>query len=283
MLLGCAILFHVTLTAIPRWLGWAWIVGGVLTGLGALVGGIVGWSLVAGGGAAVTDSVDSARRALTAVSATTRVVDDTFDAVADSLRGVQVTMSDTSLTLTQASAVTRNLGSVITVDVPESIDAVRATLPGLIRTAGVVDSTMRGLAFFGVDYDPDVPLDESIGTIDAQLAEIPTVLRSQQETLESVAGDLRAFSSATLEIADDLGTIRLQLAEASDVLGSYESLVADGGAVLDDLEDRVGSSFSALRIVVVLVGIGLVVSQAATVAAGMAVVRAHRDPDPIAS
>lgn len=272
-----------TLNAVPRWLGWTWIVGGVLTGLGALVGMLVGWSLVAGGGDAVTDSVDSARRALTAVYDTTRVVNDTFDAVAESLRDVQITMSDTSLTLTQASAVTRNLGTVITVDVPESIDAVRATLPGLIRTAGVVDSTMRGLSFFGVDYDPEVPLDESIGTIDAQLAEIPTVLRSQQATLDSVAGDLSTFSSATLEIADDLATIRLHLAEASDVLGGYESLVADGGAVLDDLEDRVGSSMSALRIAVVLVGLGLTVTQAATVAAGVAVVRAHRDPDPIAS
>ncbi|MEX2423357.1 MAG: hypothetical protein WD990_05205 [Acidimicrobiia bacterium] len=272
-----------TLDAVPRWLGLTWIVGGVLTGLGALVGMLVGWSLVAGGGDAVTASVDSARRALTAVSETTRVVDDTFDAVADSLRGVQITMSDTSLTLTQASAVTRNLGTVITVDVPESVDAVRATLPGLIRTAGVVDSAMRGLSFFGVDYDPEVPLDESIGTIDAQLAEIPMVLRAQQATLDSVAGDLRTFSSATLEIADDLAAIRLQLAAASDVLGSYESLVTDGGAVLDDLEDRVGTSVSGLRIVVLLVGIGLIVTQAATVAAGVAVVRAHRDPDPIAS
>lgn len=244
---------------------------------------LVGLSLVAGGGEAVTESVDSARRALTAVDDTTRVVNDTFDAVADSLRGVQITMSDTSLTLTRASAVTRNLGTVVTVDVPESIDAVRATLPGLARTAGVVDSTMRGLSFFGVDYDPEVPLDESIGSLDAQLAEIPTVLRSQQATLDAVAGDLSTFSSATLEIADDLAAIRLQLAAASDVLGSFESLVADGGAVLDDLEDRVGSSMSALRIAVVLVSLGLILTQAATVAAGVAVVRAHREPDPIAS
>ena len=272
-----------TLNAVPRWLGWTWIVGGVLSGLGALVGMLIGWMLVSGAGDALTDSVDSARRALVAVDDTTRVVDDTFDAVADSLRGVQVTMSDTSLTLTQASAVTRNLGTVVTVDVPESVDAVRATLPGLIRTAGVVDSTMRGLSFFGVDYDPELPLDESIETIDARLAEIPMVLRAQQGTLDSVAADLRTFSSATLEIADDLATIRLQLAEASDVLGSYESLVADGSAVLDDLESRVGSSFSALRLVVLLVGLGLLVTQVATVAAGLAVVQAHRGADPIAS
>ncbi len=272
-----------TLDAVPRWLGWTWVVGGLLTGIGALVGMLVGWSLVASGGDAVSDSVDSARLALAAVDDTTRVVDDTFGAVADTLRGVQTTVGDTSLTLTQASAVTQTLGSVITAAVPEAIDAVRASLPGLIRTAGIVDTTMRGLSFFGVDYDPEVPLDESIGTIDAQLAEIPTVLRSQQDTLDSVAGDLRTFSSATLEIADDLATIRLQLAEASGVLSSYESLVVDGNAVLDDLEDRVDFSISALRIVVVLVGLGLVVTQAATVAAGFAVVRAHRDSDPIAS
>lgn len=272
-----------TLDAVPRWLGWTWIVGGVLTGLGALVGLFVGWALVVGGGDAVTGSVDSARRALTAVEDTSRVVDDTFDAVADSLRSVQVTMSETSLTLTQASAVTRNLGTVVTVDVPESVDAVRASLPGLIRTAGVVDTTMRGLSFFGVDYDPALPLDESIETIDDRLAEIPMVLRAQQGTLDSVAGDLGTFSSASLEIADDLATIRLQLAEASDVLGSYGSLVADGSTVLDDLEARVETSLAAFRFVVLFVGLGLIVTQVGTVAVGVAVVRAHRDSDPIAS
>ena len=264
------------MTSVPRWLAWTWIAGGALTGLGALIGLVVGWSLVTGATEAVAGSVDSARSALVAVDDTTRVIDDTFDAVADSLRDVQATMSDTSLTLTQAAAVTRNLGTVVTVDVPESVDAVRTALPGLIRTAGVIDATMRGLSFFGVDYDPEVPLGESIETIDAQLAEIPLVLRAQQGTLDAVAGDLRTFSSSSLEIADDLATIRLQLAEASDVLGSYESLVDDGAAVLDELEDRVGSSVGALRLVVLLVGLGLVATQTATVAAGLAVLRAHR-------
>jgi hypothetical protein len=270
------------MASVPRWLGWSWIVGGVLTGLGALVGMLVGWSLVVGGGDAVSDSVDTARRALTAVDDTTRVVDDTFDAVADSLRGVQITMSDTSLTLTQASAVTRSLGRVVSQDVPESVDAVRAALPGLIRTAGIVDTTMRGLSFFGVDYDPGVPLDESIEAIDVQLAAIPLVLRAQQDTLDSVASDLGTFSSATLEIADDVSTIRFQLAEASAVLGRYDSLVADGSAVLDDLESRVGSSVAGLRFAVVFVGLGLIVTQLATIAAGVAVVQAHRDSQGIA-
>lgn len=262
--------------AVPRWLGWLWVAGGVLTALGAVVGVIVGWALIGTVSSAVTDSVGTARRALQAVDDTTRVVDDTFDAVASSLRGVQITLSDTSLTLTQASAVTRSLGGVVTEEVPDSVAAVRASLPGLIRTAGVIDATMRGLSFFGVDYDPAVPLDESIAAIDAELEEIPALLRAQQGTLEEVAGDLAAFSSSTIEIGDDIASIRVQLAEASTVLSGYGSLVTDGTAVLDDLDERVGSSVAALRVVLILVGLGLVATQSVPIAAGLIVDRAHR-------
>src|SRR5690606_39594627 len=118
--------------------------------------------------------------------------------------------------------------------------------------AGVIDATMRGLSFFGVDYDPAVPLDESIAAIDAELEEIPALLRAQLGTLEEVAGDLAAFSSSTIEIGDDIASIRVQLAEASTVLSGYGSLVTDGTAVLDDLDERVGSSVAALRVVLIL-------------------------------
>jgi len=249
------------------------MIGALLAMVGAMVGVVAGWGLAGSLKSTVTETVAVTERVLETVGETTTVIDGVFDDVAGSLRGVQTTLGDTSLTLARASNVTANLGGVIATDVPASVDAVRAALPALIDTARVIDGTMRGLAFFGVDYDPEVALDESLGDIDAQLAEIPLLLRAQQDTLRSVAGDLGVFSSSTLEISDDLAAIRVRLAEASTVLANYGSIVDDSTLLLDDLTSDVERGVGALRLVIALVGLGLAATQTLPLAAGLMVIR----------
>lgn len=260
--------------SLPRWVGWLWTVGGALAVLGSLVGLAVGWVFIGTVGDAVSDTVDVSRRALLSVGETTRVIDGVFDDVAGSLRDVQTTLADTSLTLTSASVITRNLGDVVTDEIPASVDAVRASLPALIDTASVIDTAMRGLSFLGVDYDPDIPLDESIELIDARLAEIPLLLQGQQGTLDAVASDLGEFSSSTLTIADDLATIRVRLADASVVLDGYGSIASESTGLLDELESNVGSGVRLLRVLLVVMGVGVAATQTVAIAAGLAILRA---------
>lgn len=254
-------------------MGFVWIGGALAAAVGAVVGGVVTWMLLGSMAGSVADTVDVSRRALTAVGETGRVVDGVFDDVADSLRDVQATLADTSLTLTRASIVTRELGDVVSEDVPASLESVRASLPGLIDTVRVVDRTMRGLAFFGVDYDPDIPLDESLIEIDRRLGELPGLLRSQQGTLADVAADLGTFSTSSLEISDDLAAIRLRLAEASVVLAGYDGIVMDTTVVLDGLAGDVEGAVRLLRVAVIVGALGVVATQAVPLTAGLAVVR----------
>jgi methyl-accepting chemotaxis protein len=269
----------VTLDSVPRWLGWTWLIGGVAAVVGALVGVVAGWVMLGAVGTSVNDTVAVTRRALVAVGDTTQVVNDVFGDVARSLRDVQLTLSDTSLTLTRASVVTGRLGDVITEDIPSSVEAVRAALPALADTARVVDTTMRGLAFFGVAYDPDVPLHVTIATIDEELERIPELLTAQQETLEAVAADLGSFSSSTLEIAEQLASIRGRLAEATVILDGYREIVEDSAVLLDEVESGAGAAVGTLRAVALLVGFGVAVTQTLPMAAGWAVLRATRPPE----
>lgn len=267
------ILGGVRLDAVPRWLGWVWLGGALTATLGSAVGVVVGWVLIGSVSTSVGETVGVTRRVLTSVGETTEVVDSVFDDVADSLRGVQTTLGETSLTLTRASAVTSNLVEVVTEDVPASVDSVRDALPALIDTARVIDRTMSGLAFFGVAYDPAVPLDESLIEIDTRLAEIPELLGAQRTTLEGVAADLGGFSSSTIEIAEDLGAIRVRLSEASTVLAEYSSISEESSVLLDDLERDVRRGSSWLRLALALVGIGFAAVQTLPLAAGLQVLR----------
>jgi methyl-accepting chemotaxis protein len=267
----------VTTDAVPKWLGWLWVIGALMAMVGAIVGVVAGWGLAGSVRSSVTETVVVTERVLETVGETTRVIDGVFDDVAASLREVQTTLSDTSLTLARASNVTANLGGVISTDVPASVDSIRAALPALIDTARVIDGTMRGLSFFGVHYEPEVALDDSLSDIDAQLAEIPVLLRAQHDTLRSVAGDLGAFSSSTVEISDNLAAIRVRLAEASTVLAGYGSIVDDSTVLLDDLSADVERGVGALRLVIALVGLGIVATQTFPLAAGLMVIRRPSD------
>ncbi|MDX1447879.1 MAG: hypothetical protein R3246_02350 [Acidimicrobiia bacterium] len=262
----------------PRWLAWLWVGGAAIAISGSVIGVVVGWMLVGAAGESVEESVTVTRQVLASVGETTRVVDGVFDDVAESLRGVQTTVSETSLTLTRASVVTSNLAEVVSEDVPASIGSVRDALPALIDTARVIDRTMRGLSFFGVDYEPDVPLDESLAEIDSRLADIPTLLTAQQETLDSVAADLGEFASSTVEISDGLAAIRVRLSDASTVLAGYDSIVETSTTVLDRLESDVGRSLDALRLVIVLVGLGVALTQTLPLLVGFQHLRRSSQP-----
>jgi hypothetical protein len=259
------------LRTLPRWLGWVWAVGGAVTVVVALTGAVVGWILIGSVGQTVVDTVGVTNRVLVGVSDSTRVVDEVFSDVAGSLRSVQTTLSDSSLTLTRASAVTGNLGAIVTEQVPDSVDAVRDALPALIDTAGVIDSAMRGLAFFGVNYESEVPLNESLVAIDRRLAEIPVLLRAQQGTLADVAADLGDFSSDALTISDDVGSIRVRLAEAATVLAGYDSIVADSRELLEELESTATNGVAFFRVVITLLALGIAVTQTAPIALGVAI------------
>jgi len=257
-----------------------WLAGAAAGIVGSLVAVVVGWILIGTVTTSVADTVEVTRRVLTNVGETSDVVDSVFDDVADSLRGVQTTLSETSLTLTRASVVTSNLVEVVTEDVPASVDSVRDALPALIDTGRVIDRTMRGLAFFGVDYDPAVPLDESLIEIDARLGEIPELLSSQQETLQGVASDLGGFSSSTVEIAEDLGAMRVRLSQASTVLAEYGSISEESSALLDDLERRVQQGSGGLRLALVLMGVGFAATQTLPLLLGLQVVRRRPEETP---
>lgn len=237
----------------------------------ALSGAVVGWILIGSVGQTVVETVSVTKRVLVGVSDTTRVVDEVFSDVAGSLRGVQSTLADSSLTLTRASSVTGSLGAIITEQVPDSVEAVRDSLPALIGTAGVIDSAMRGLSFFGVNYDVEVPLDESLAEIDLRLAEIPVLLRAQQDTLAGVAGDLGVFSSDALIISDDVGSIRVRLAEAATVLAGYDIIVSDSRDLLEDLESTATNGVAFFRVVITVLALGIAVTQTAPIAFGLVI------------
>ena len=244
------------------------MIGGIVGATAALVASVLAWVALGAAADASIQSIQLASDVLDSVGGTVVSVDAVLDDVSDGLRTTQQSLADASVTLTQLSALTSNLSDLVGEDVPASLDAVRASLLPIRTTAGLLDGALTALSFVGVDYDPDVPLDEAIDDLDAQLAEIPERLRSQGPLIDSAAESLSDFGGDTLTIAQELSDLRSRLSEASFTVGNYRSTIAEADALLSDVEENVSSRLDILRVVIVVLGFGVVVTQTVPVAFG---------------
>ena len=254
---------------VPPWLARTWLIGGVVGAAAGIGAAILAWSILGSASVASARSVELADDLLESVRGTVVSVEDALLAVADGLRTTQQSAADASITLTQLSALTSNLGDLVSEDVPGSLDSVRASLAPIEATAGVLDGTLRALSFFGVDYDPETPLDEAIDDLDQRLADIPADLRRQGPLIRSAADSLNDFGSDTLVIADDLSDLRRELRTTAATVAGYQVTIAEATELLDDVESDLTGRLDPLKWVMVAIAIALAITQTVPITFGM--------------
>ncbi len=264
----------------PRWMGALWMGAGATGVVLGIATALFGFSFISSSTTAAAESIDLGIEVLRTVGDTADVLDRTFGDIADSLRSVQRTITDGAVTLTQIAKVTGDLADLVGSDIPDGIEAVRSTMPGLISTAGLVDGTMRALSFVGVDYDPEVPLDESLSHLDQELAALPEQLRSQQPVLEGVADGLSEFGGAILVIGDDLAGIRARLTESEALLDEY-TLSADRAEILlETLRADLGRLGRIGQWIVLMLGLAIAATQTLPILVGWQVWSARERAEP---
>lgn len=213
-----------------------WI--GILGLIAALVAGTIGivvvWSIV--------DSMD---RSLTVTGEAVATADDTVQLAAETVAIV----SDSFETLVpaadlaaesfeDAANVIADSSQVVTVDVPNALDSVVDAMPAIERVAGIIDTTLGALAFFGADYQPDVPFDQAVAEVAEAIEPLPVLLRAQAEPLDRLADDFEEFGAASAAMAQDLAALQTQLDEASLLLSEYAAAAADASVVVADIQDN---------------------------------------------
>jgi hypothetical protein len=142
---------------------------------------------------------------------------------------------------------------IITQEIPQALDDVQDTMPNLIQTAGTVDQSLAFLSAFkfsipvpfsepleiglGVDYDPEVPFEESIENLSGNLEDIPDQLRSIEADLVTVDLNLAVMSEDLAGISTGLDQMRIQIADINPVL---ENVITSMNAIQGVLEDSRG-------------------------------------------
>jgi hypothetical protein len=205
-----------------------------------------------------------------------QTVDDAgtvLDAAAESSRSAGGTVEAIRPAVTEMS-------DVVAVDLPNNIEKIQDAMPALQEASAAIDKTLRSLADFqwratiplinyplefglGIEYDPPVPLDQSVAEMDAALDQLPGQLMGIQSSLLETDLALGETADSMEAMGDSMATVQEDLDETAEVLAEYRELVAGATdtvrSVRRDLRDRI----EGIRLTVTGILVWLVLSQLA--------------------
>lgn len=181
------------------------------------------------------DSLETVKETLILTKLTVGQLSEGLSTVEDTMDNVSIAIDDTRPLLQQSSSVT-------TEQLPASIEAFQETMPALVEVAGTIDDTLRTLDAFnvrrsilgipldfdlGVEYDPEMPFDESVSDLGASLEGVPQQLRSLRQHIETTNDNLRTMSRNVSSISSDLGTINRSISRVEPLLDEYIAIITE--------------------------------------------------------
>jgi hypothetical protein len=203
--------------------------GGVLMTVG-IVGMVAALVLAVGGWLLAGRAARTAAATIEPITAIVVDMAETIDATGvivsrttEAIGGIESATRSTARALDSVSDVIGETAALAGGGIADSLDSAVAALPALVSTGRVIDRTMRALSLVGVDYDPDVPLDEALAVVEESLRPIPDQLREQVVLLETVQSDLEqigldagALAAVLLEARIDMMATERALASAAE-------------------------------------------------------------------
>lgn len=245
-------------------IGKVMVVIAVFAVVASIAAAVVAWQVIGQLGDSVDESLAVGADALVTVDLTLDVADDVVAAVDDGLGSVVATL-DAVADLVDEVVVVSATTAELAIEVGPAIGRVDDALGTLEGVSATVDRVLRQLSNipFGPAYDPELPLDESIGAIRADLAPLA-------DSLIDAASDLDGFGAgsavlrAELEVlTDDVGRVRTSLAGSGELIESYRRSAAEALAVSARSRDDLDADVARARVLVIVL--------AATFAAGQVV------------
>lgn len=279
-----------------RALGWLMLAIGFSGIVLSILGVIVGRQFVDATGASLQsnltltiDSLETVRDTLSLTKTTVGELDEGLETAEEAANNVSVALAETGPLLVEGSR-------VVTEDVPESIETFQQSMPALIEVSGAIDSTLRTLNAFNVDrtilgiplsfdlgvqYDPEVPFDQSVQALGASLEGMPEELRGLEDLIGTTNENL-------LVVSQDLARLSADLEGMNSNIGEVEPLIDEYITIVTDLSDRTRQSRALLNrqvqqaklaLTIVMIWMGLF--QVAPLYLGWELVSGRRDPQPL--
>jgi hypothetical protein len=252
----------------------------VLLGLSGLVLSVIGtfasrqiiddFGEVAGNALLLSSqSIDAVNDTLVVTKQTLADVTEGLDTVGDAAVNLSNTMDDTGPLLDQVTQVAAR-------DVPDGLEAVQSAIPDVAQAAGAIDDALSILNAFqversifgvpiqfdlGIDYDPEMPLDETVLELGQSLEGMPSNLRALESDLSSAGDSLVLIGGNVLTIAEDLDRLNATVGELEPLVDEYIRLATETAELIRQTEMELSQQLQTAKLIATLFFVWLGFSQ----------------------
>lgn len=236
-----------------RFLGFLMVLIGLSGVWVGVISGSTARSAVDSIGVSLDTTLDLISQSLDTISESLFVAKQTFSDVSDSLVTIEQTADNISLALEDTQPLLTEVSDIVSNDVPDSLEAVEASIPNMVEVAGAIDSTLTTLNNFavdrsiaipnpfsnqplytfdlnfdlGIDYDPDVPFDQTVRDLGTSIEGLPEQMRGLAEHVEQSKTNLQSLSENVQTVGDDLTAVNEHIAEIDPLLDEYSRIVTE--------------------------------------------------------
>ena len=215
-----------------------------------------------------SDGLETAESSLLAADSALDSLISTLDGVNESLQGMDPTLT----------ALSKLLGN----DLPGTIEATQDSLDSAQTSAKNIDNVLTSLSripFLGtLVYNPEVPLNETLGEISDSLDAIPRSLRDAKSGLDTADKNLAFITSDLDNVAQSTDQIGLSIADALLVIDEYQTLVADMQKRTKDFRQKLPGQLRLATLAAALLLIWLAITQIGLLAQGVEFLARGRKP-----
>ncbi len=228
----------------------------------SLLFGIGGFATISSMMSGASSTIRSASLVVDDVSVATEAAALSVTSIREVIDDVESTARSSARALTAVERLLTEIGDQAAEDVAASIESAVDAMPGVVQTGRVIDRTLTALSFVGVDYDPEVPLDEALESLEQSLAPLPGEIREQVALLDEAARDISSISESSSDLAASLLEIRIDLLEAEDLVTDTATNVEEVSRRFETLADdfdtyRVWIPWMVVAAAVALASVGL--------------------------
>lgn len=250
------------------------VTGRLLVGVGvaglvlSVVAAVAGWYLVDGAVDSIDDSLALTDEALVALSDTIEVAGQALGSTAGGLAAVENATRDLDTALATTADVLGELDLVLAEVVPSGVDSIRRPIGTLALTTRLITDVLGGLALFGVDFNPENGLEDSVAEIDDELAALAAQLRNPDARLARVGDDFAAISDDLAALQRELTILAGSIDGANALLTDYEVTTERATILVDTSRAELASRRTLARSLVILLAALIALGQIAPIAVG---------------
>lgn len=222
----------------------------IITGVGGMlfsIAGIAGvWYFRPQALENLTANLQLASNALTTTSEGLEVANSSLSMTIESLDRLDQAITASGEALDSTTPMITSLTTLTRSELPATVETARTSLSSAQESARIIDSFLSALSFLpGIDYNPEVPLNESLAAVAASLDPIPESLETIETSLDTTGDNLQAIQSDMELMAADVREIRSGLQEAEQVIDRYQGLTGDLQVRVDRTQRRLPTQVRA--------------------------------------